>query len=68
LNKVGRTIIGLSDPKSLCKQCFPLCHFAALILAVLCFSGSSAYSLLRCDRAYLPVGRQALDDFAYSIH
>ena len=24
-------------------------------------------SLLRRDRAYLPVGRQALDDFAYSI-
>jgi hypothetical protein len=29
LNNEGRTIIGLSDPKSLCKECFRLCHFAA---------------------------------------
>jgi hypothetical protein len=67
LNNVGRTIIGRRDLKSLCKQCFPLVHFAASILAVLCFSAPTHPSLLRRDCAYLPVGRQTLDDFAYSI-
>ena len=30
-------------------------------------TGGFVFSLLRRDRTYLPVGRQALDDFAYSI-
>jgi hypothetical protein len=30
LNNVGRTIIGRSDLKSLCKQCFPLVPFCCI--------------------------------------